>query len=367
MPKKSKSRSKEYSSSSSDSDADEEVVWEESKPKTNESNEWFDLFEKNCTQNEKTNKRLEDKREKQLNDNKIRQSRELNTSLKYDSEGNVISDEPRQQYSRSSRQQSSGGPPPEKSGSSSVSLSERNAINAKILKAEIMGNQSLVNQLKEKLKQLESSESSGTSRRDNREEDIDHFSAEKKSNEDSMSIKEMYYREKNMTAEDENMRFIASSSKVSRHPEDEYEDNRKKHKKRKHNESNVRYVRQEEEDRNKCRQCLENIDKQLVLSVGEKTLISLTPFDPFVKGMCHILSKSHSNSSLISCDEECLQEINERKHQISKFFGKQNKSIIFMETYFKNRHSNRHLIIECIPIKSKYESESKIYFKVNQI
>ena len=347
MPKK----SGEYSSSSSDSDSAEEVIWKESKSK-NESNEWLDLFENKCTKNVKSNKKVEEKREKEANELKIRQQRELNPYIRYDKDGNHIIDEPRWQRP----------PETEPQTSSSVSLSERNAINAKLMKAELMGNKTLVNELKEKLKQLERDQSS--SRSDSGRDHTDYYAVQTKQNEESMSLKELYYREKQSTAEDENRRFVATTSKnFKKHPEEEYED--KKKKKRKHeSDSRARYVKQEDSDRHKCRQCLENINKHLILKVGENTLISLTSFEPFVKGMCYILSRSHSNVSVVSCDEECLQEINEMKHQISKFFGKQNRSVIFMETYFKKRFSNNHLMIECIPIKSKYESDAKIFFKV---
>jgi len=323
-----------------------------------DSKQWSHLIDKNCSQNTRINRKLNEKRDKELIEEKIRGERELNRYVLTTDHKSAI-----ESQDRLSGDGSSDGTSVKK-WSTGGSLSERNAINARLLKAELMGNDGLVCELKAKLKQLDESgsdcERDVTSQSTQSTERL--YSVEKRANEESMSLKEMYLRAKQSTTDDETKRYVASTSRVSRYPEEEYEDMRTKNKRRKH--ESMPYMRHESEGKDNCRQCVHNIERQLIVVNGEKTLICLTPFEPFVSGFCHILSKSHSNMSTISADEECLLEMNERKHEICKYFDKRhNKSVVFMETYLKRSHTNRHLTVECIPIKSKYESEAKIFFK----
>lgn len=366
MSKSLSRKKRKPSTSSSDSD---EVEWTERKSDSNK--DLFDLIESNCSQNIKTIKmrKSEEKRDQELKDNRIRYERELNPLYRNDVNKTFVENPDFGSKEMSKEKSVSINSNLNKSKSKSISLTERNALNAKILKAEMFGNQQLVNELKNKLKQLEDNESNTN---DNNEESNvreEYYSVEKKRNEESMSVKEMFFREKRTTVEDENRRFIASSSKTVRNPEDEYEDMRQKQKNRKfdiRNETKIRFHRSEDEEHNKCKQCITSIAKHLILANDENTVITLTPYKPFTYGYCCILSKSHSNVSTVSADEECLAQINQRKCEISKFFDKQNLSVIFMETYFKRKSfSSRHLVIECVPIKSKLESEAKIFFKVS--
>ncbi len=233
------------------------------------------MFENNCTKNTKTNKRLDEKRVKELNEQKIRNQRELNPY--FQTHG--------QQNPNQIPEQKIVGEPTLKqtnpSIASTVSLTERNSLNAKLLKAELMGNQTLVQQIKDKLKQLESKQSLVYELNEQKDKEKT-FSYENRFSEENMSLKEMFFREKQSTVEDETKRYVATTSRTG--PQEEYEDLFRKNKKRRHeaNSSGIRNIRHEDEDRFKCRQCFDNIDKQLILSNGEKTLISLTPFQPFV-------------------------------------------------------------------------------------
>jgi hypothetical protein len=77
-----------------------------------------------------------------------------------------------------------------------------------------------------------------------------------------------------------------------------------------------------------------------------------------------ITSINHSFKSVVSADEDCLEEINLMKSSLSEYFKDANKSMVFFESYRKKTSSNRnHLKIECFPIDSELLGETKMYFK----
>lgn len=230
----------------------------------------------------------------------------------------------------------------------------------------MMGNKELANELREKLRQYE-------------DEDKMHSSVkyveksksrDKKSSEDQMSIKEMFLKTKNITAREESMRFIASTSKI-RSTDDEYEDVRVKKKSKMDLIGFDRMLKPN--DDNECKWCQSKIDKHLILKFPfklEHCFVTLTPYKPFIPNLVQIVSKNHSAHFSIAAEQDCWTEIRQIMKRLSLFFEEHfHRLIIFMETCFINKKhqniSDKHFVIECVPVKDKYASNIRLSFFVS--
>ncbi|XP_054168941.1 CWF19-like protein 2 [Oppia nitens] len=335
-------------------------------------NDWLQLVSERTTQKKTSvsaNDRQQLKREQERKDLAVRTDRELNPFIRNCLQTGEDIDTAINSRNNNSRTSSSTA-----SSATQSSQSSRNSLNAKLIKAQLMGNQKLIDDINEQMKQLDrSSDGHHNNRRDYSSSSStgDTYTVKKRVNEADLTTKEMYLKAKSLSTSDESRVFIATTSRLKhRTADDEYEDDvqRKQHKKHRSsgqpNDQQLSYIKHQ--DDSKCRQCVHNIDRQLIVHNGEHTLLMVTPYEPFVSGYCHILSKGHTNVSFVSADEECIVEINERKRQLCDYFVEQHKkkSVIFVETYLRRQHQRHyHLLIECIAIKQKYESEARIFFK----
>lgn len=255
---------------------------------------------------------------------------------------------------------------------SGLTDTEKNALNAKIIKAELLGNTELVAELKEKLKQGESTGSKGSHSHNKLEYYTKNkISANKEADENSLSVKEMYLQAKSsITSRDEAMRFVTSSSKM-KHADDEYEDIKTKKKKQKF-DSYHKTV--QKDDSQTCYDCPDSIGRHLLFkfepSFEHITLIA-TPYEPFIKNYVQIRSKSHATNCTLNCDEQVWSEIRQAMRIVSSFFEANYKcSVVFMETHFMMQKraeniSKRHFVIECVPVALKYEQDVRIFFHVS--
>lgn len=112
-----------------------------------------------------------------------------------------------------------------------------------------------------------------------------------------------------------------------------------------------------------CNKCF-NPNLHLDKIVSESSMVYLSY--PYISGSMTkhhfiISTKGHINS-LAGCDEDVFQEIRNYMKSIVAFNIEKNHSTVFIEF---SRHVNdcQHMEIECIPIKSKYLNDAKMYFK----
>lgn len=233
----------------------------------------------------------------------------------------------------------------------------------------------LANQLKAKLKEAESC--SGAN-----EEEIQYYSKSKMSKteqtaaEEKMTVKELYFQAKSITTRDEAMRFVASSSKLRTNPiyDDEYDEVKGKKKKPKVHHDGFERIRSQDDQTESCGDCLEKMGKHLVLRFSVPELkhcyVCFTPYEPFTSNYCHIRSRSHGANNSVSADEECWTELRQVMRLLSSFFSQYYKCcVLFMETHFLHQkrsqnYSRRHFVIDCIPLKERYEADARIYFHV---
>jgi len=112
-----------------------------------------------------------------------------------------------------------------------------------------------------------------------------------------------------------------------------------------------------------CWFCFENpnIDKKLIVALGEHTYLALPKKQRLVEGHCLIIPLKHC-ISIATSDEEVWEEIQFFKKSLIKMFGDNKKEVIFMETIV-NLKKNFHTFIDCIPIPKKIAQAATGYFK----
>lgn len=146
-------------------------------------------------------------------------------------------------------------------------------------------------------------------------------------------------------------------------PDDEYDMIKQKKKKRKH-ESDYEVVNEEDEDVDECSMCLKKVPAQLILLSRSKIYVSIPSSQPLLPGQLFIKSIYHDTKYILEAQEDCLAEICEVKKVLCNMFAAEKKSVVFMETYYKKQSKERHMIIECLPIKEKKVNELRMFFKV---
>ena len=397
---KSKSKkSKKHSKKSSDSDSDDaQIVWTEAgrdgdddrassilknSPKTtkesanDQSEDLFDFISKTSKNNSTKQQTAADKyKEETVNkEQQIRYSRELNSYFRDDINKRFI-DDPEELQRRIHKAQDENNEKEEsEEDEQCVSDAELNSLNAKMLKAEMLGNSELANELRTKIDQLKRRKSTTQVKYVNKT-----VQEKDRKTEDSMTVKELYLKTKTITAREEAMRFVATTSKI-RSADDEYEGNVGKNKKKAKFDftgfDRIRFTTGSSNNDNdrKCDWCLENkMIRHLVLKFHEQSsqhcYVTLTPYRPLIDNVCMIVSKNHSAKYSLDAEQECWIEIRQIMQKLSKFFDHYYKcSIVFMETVFINKKrnqnlSNNHFVIECYPIKKRFETDAKIYFHV---
>ncbi|XP_037934429.1 CWF19-like protein 2 homolog isoform X2 [Teleopsis dalmanni] len=112
-----------------------------------------------------------------------------------------------------------------------------------------------------------------------------------------------------------------------------------------------------------CRRCLDSKqnDKNLIISIGEKVYLALPWYIGLQNGHCIIIPYQHVSYST-QLDEEVWEEINCFRKSLSEMFATQNKDVIFFEIANK-LHRGSHLGIHCIPIDKKKSEIAPFYFK----
>ena len=235
--------------------------------------------------------------------------------------------------------------------------SEKNAIHARIVKAEMLGNTKLVQELKTKLERANRVPRSAP------KEETKLIKVYKKFNEDEMSIKELFMREKTLGTEKDGQMFAKSSLKsINPHkynPDDEYDIEPKMKKAR-----DDGLVREEEKKEVECNNCYSKYSKRLVLAFGSQTFLCLGQNEPLVDGHVYIRSMNHVPNNLVAADEDVHEEVDKLKQALLQMYASISKSVIFTECYRKcAKKYDNHMIIECIPIPMEQMTEARLYFK----
>lgn len=186
---------------------------------------------------------------------------------------------------------------------------------------------------------------------------------------DKYTLKQMFEAEKMTTSAESDSQFMKVAAKL-RNKNDDLEDIfSEEAQKRVGDEVNEERERSTAiREHQEMQRCLENCDrcfdspkmeKQLIVSLGENSYISLPSHEGLQMGHCLICPMQHVSCTTM-LDEDVWEEVNHFMKSLVKMFRKQGKDCIFFETV---RYLNRkpHMTIHCVP--SREFEMAAFYFK----
>ncbi|KAH8550809.1 CwfJ C-terminus 1-domain-containing protein-like protein [Umbelopsis sp. PMI_123] len=138
-------------------------------------------------------------------------------------------------------------------------------------------------------------------------------------------------------------------------------------KKEKTEESKIRHAindhKRSQQALDSCRWCYQDgkPPQCAMISLGTKTYLALPNVTDLVPGHCFIVPLQHAISSL-ECDDDVWDEIRNFQKCLMRMFHEQGKGVVFMELV-KNLKYQRHTVIECIPVPYGTVEDAPMYFQ----
>ncbi|XP_028627233.1 CWF19-like protein 2 [Grammomys surdaster] len=309
------------------------------------------------------------------------------------------------------------GPEPE--STCILSLEEKNKLGAKIIKAEMMGNMELAEQLKAQLKEankcketitqtpakrsrvehedeqeviLTRTDASGRmwpvsspgetvdlkAERRKRQRVSTHEDKERIRyfpDDDHLSLNDLVKNEKMGTDNDQNRLFMQMASKfmgksdgdyytlddmfVSKAAEKEHFGKKEEGQRRRAVAEHQRLAAQMA----KCLYCFDSsqFPKHLIVAIGVKVYLCLPNFRSLTEGHCLIVPLQHHQAATV-LDEDIWEEIQMFRKSLVRMFEDKGLDCVFLETNMGlKRHY--HMVYECIPLPKEAGDMAPIYFK----
>ena len=276
--------------------------------------------------------------------------------------------------------------------------SEMNGIAAKIVKAEIMGNDDLAADLKSKLEAAKAKRAEMIAKGLNPDEPpetvvklkgADVRQKRKKTkvethnkggervryfgDDDRYDLKQLFEREKLNTAEDQQGMLNKYASKAEKTNDDfDVDDMMISKVAGKHSEEQEDVKRRNraaaeqmamEKTLHDCKWCIgsKRSQKHLMVSMGKSVSLALPGTASLVQGHCLIVPMGHFTAGTY-LDEDVWNEVQEYRKALTKMFMSQGEDCVFMETAmgFK-RHP--HMVIECVPVPEDMGSMLPMYYQ----
>ncbi|XP_053972926.1 CWF19-like protein 2 [Hylaeus volcanicus] len=286
----------------------------------------------------------------------------------------------------------------------SLTKAEMNKLGAKIVKAEIMGNTKLADELKIQLKKatelatktmqsdetekvqnviltqtdvkgntrpLESrSQSTESTKRTKHKPQQTHESGKRVRHyfdDDKYSLQQLFQREKGRSVNEDDAAFVKLASK-NMDMDDIFEE------KITHVKSDAK---QDERDRSlaikehkrlsksldNCRWCIDSkyMLKHMIVAMDSEICLSLPNYISLTEGHCIITPIQHVASQL-QLDENVWEKLKVLKRALYKMFVDLNQYPVFYEIY-KTRHKFSHMQLECVPLPKEIGESAPMYFK----
>ncbi|KAB5590566.1 Complexed with Cdc5 protein cwf19 [Ceratobasidium theobromae] len=98
-----------------------------------------------------------------------------------------------------------------------------------------------------------------------------------------------------------------------------------------------------------------------VIAMGTRVYLAVTPNEELVPGHCHIVPLQHMLSSLEG-DDDVWDEVKNFMKCLMRTFAEEDKGVIFYETVMSLRQQ-RHTVIECVPVPREEFTELPAYFR----
>ncbi|KAI8495426.1 hypothetical protein Bbelb_268810 [Branchiostoma belcheri] len=300
-----------------------------------------------------------------------------------------------------------------------LSEEEMNSLGAKLVKAELMGNEELAAKIKMQLEQarkakeaqpkipvrqegrssvrrgeeeviltrtdntgrswplpeVQDSSGKGRRRKTKKIETHDKSGARQRyfEDDDQHDLTSMAQQERRTTAADHNAMYARMAAKFSSKPDFTLDDmfessvankgTAKKAEEREHQVAMAEHRRQATR-LDKCRFCFENpeVPKHLIIAIGKKVYLTLPSLKSLTEGHCLLVPMQHVNSGT-TMDEDVWAEIQAfRRCLVQMFQSDDDQDCVFMETAMR-LNQFRHTAIECVPLPRELGDMAPIYFK----
>ncbi|KAI9589006.1 CWF19-like protein 2 homolog [Glossina fuscipes] len=187
---------------------------------------------------------------------------------------------------------------------------------------------------------------------------------------DKYDIKQMFEKEKYTSAADNNMEFaniVGKHNSLRDDVEDIFTEKASQYDQQK---ADKKLIHQCIRDHQKLEKVLDNCDKcfdstrmqkELLVTVGEKVYLALPWHVGLQTGHCVIASNQHV-ACATQLDEDAWSEVQEFRKALTRMFERQHKDVVFYE--IANRlHRKPHMTIHCVPVHQKEGEMAPFYFK----
>ncbi|KAL4696922.1 hypothetical protein H8959_002620 [Pygathrix nigripes] len=299
-----------------------------------------------------------------------------------------------------------------------LSVDEKNKLGAKIIKAEMMGNMELAEQLKAQLEKAnkfketvtQTPKKSGVENEDQQEvilvrtdqsgrvwpvntpgKSVESQGGRRKRqmvstheekervryfhDDDNLSLNDLVKNEKMGTAENQNKLFMRMASKFMGKPDGDYytlddmfvskaaERERLGEEEENQRKKAVAEHRSLAAQMEKCLYCFDSsqFPKHLIVAIGVKVYLCLPNVRSLTEGHCLIVPLQHHRAATL-LDEDIWEEIQMFRKSLVKMFENKGLDCIFLETNMGMK-KQYHMVYECIPLPKEVGDMAPIYFK----
>uniref|UniRef100_A0A672MQW1 CWF19-like protein 2 n=1 Tax=Sinocyclocheilus grahami TaxID=75366 RepID=A0A672MQW1_SINGR len=192
---------------------------------------------------------------------------------------------------------------------------------------------------------------------------------------DGMDLQEMVRREKMSSAEDQNALYSRMAAKMmGRTDGDNYtlddmfvssaaqRERSDRDEERQRNKA-VQETRRLAGQMEKCRHCFDSpeLPKHLIAAVGNKVYLCLPNSVSLTEGHCLIVPIQH-HTAATGLDEDIWSEIQMFRRALVRMFESQELDCVFLETHM-NPKRHLHMVYECVPLPRELGDMAPIYFK----
>ncbi|EDV47001.1 CWF19-like protein 2 homolog [Drosophila erecta] len=188
---------------------------------------------------------------------------------------------------------------------------------------------------------------------------------------DRYDIKQMFEREKHATAAEANLQYADIVSK-HKNPNDDLEDifADKVRKQISAGDAEQREMQSAIREHEKlaatldnCERCFDSakLDKQLLVSLGDKIYLSLPWYMGLQSGHCILTTLQHV-PCCTQLDEDAWEEMSNFRKALTRMFAARRQDVVFYEIANK-LHRRPHLSVHCIPIPASQGEMAPFYFK----
>ena len=276
---------------------------------------------------------------------------------------------------------------------------EMNSLAAKLVKAEIMGNDDLAAELKQKLEEAKQVRAEMVAKGLNPDDQAPEVVVKLKGqdarskgrkktkvethkggervryfgDDDKYDLKQLFEREKLHTAEDHQGMMSKYASKAEKTNDDFDVDDMMISKyagKRSEELEDVKIKNKAaaeqmsmEKTLHDCRWCIgsKRSQKHLMVAMGKSVYLSLPGTVSLTEGHCLIVPMGHVSSGT-QLDEDVWNEVQEFRKALVKMFMARGEDCVFMETAMGFRR-HPHMVIECIPVPEDLGSMLPMYYQ----